>query len=102
MPDKTRSLKNLEWDVFRKMTPAEKGPYFNRGCRSYHALMAQQYDRAMLDRLCELSTRIRRIAKTRSGMLFLQDLLREKRAMLYFAQPSTRTFLSFYAACQIG
>jgi aspartate carbamoyltransferase catalytic subunit len=34
-------------------------------------------------------------------MKFLQDLLSEKRAMLYFAQPSTRTFLSFYAACQI-
>jgi aspartate carbamoyltransferase catalytic subunit len=44
---------------------------------------------------------IRRIAKTRGGMLFLKDLLSEKRAMLYFAQPSTRTFLSFYAACQI-
>ena len=29
------------------------------------------------------------------------DLLSDKRAMLYFAQPSTRTFLSFYAACQI-
>jgi aspartate carbamoyltransferase catalytic subunit len=34
-------------------------------------------------------------------MTFLQGLLSEKRAMLYFTQPSTRTFLSFYAACQI-
>jgi aspartate carbamoyltransferase catalytic subunit len=48
-----------------------------------------------------LATRVRRIAKTRGGVLFLQDLLCEKRAMLYFAQPSTRTFLSFYAACQL-
>ena len=28
-------------------------------------------------------------------------LLHHKRAMLYFTQPSTRTFLSFMAACQI-
>jgi aspartate carbamoyltransferase catalytic subunit len=28
-------------------------------------------------------------------------MLSEKRAMLYFSQPSSRTFLSFYAACQI-
>ena len=33
--------------------------------------------------------------------MFLQELLAEKRVMLYFAQPSTRTFLSFMAACQI-
>src|SRR5436190_14223921 len=34
-------------------------------------------------------------------MHFLGDLLRHKRAMLYFTQASTRTFLSFLAACQI-
>ena len=34
-------------------------------------------------------------------MRFLSDLLCHKRAMLDFTQPSSRTFLSFYAACQI-
>ena len=33
--------------------------------------------------------------------MYLQGLLAHKRAMLYFTQPSTRTFLSFQSACQI-
>lgn len=94
-------LKSIAWDDFQKVELEAKGPYFLRDEKPYHALIAQQFTRPMLDRLCELATRIRRIAKTRGGTLFLQDLLSEKRAMLYFAQPSTRTFLSFYAACQI-
>ncbi|MBU0677432.1 MAG: aspartate carbamoyltransferase [Verrucomicrobia bacterium] len=71
-----------------------------RGEAPYHALIAQQFDRGLLDRVCELSNRIRSIAKTRGGANFLRDLLCEKRAMLYFAQPSSRTFLSFLSACQ--
>ena len=94
-------LKDLPWDQFQKLGQSERATYFQRHGRPYHALLAQQFDRPMLERLCDLATKIRRIAKTRGGMLFLQDLLREKRAMLYFAQPSTRTFLSFYAAGQI-
>jgi len=95
------SLKSLSWEAFRDMDPESKAPLFNRGDRPYHALIAQQFDRALLDRIGDLATKMRKIAKTRGGMKFLQDLLSEKRAMLYFAQPSTRTFLSFYAACQI-
>ena len=34
-------------------------------------------------------------------MDFLSDLLKHKRAMLDFTQPSSRTFLSFCAACEI-
>ncbi len=94
-------LKNILWDDFQKLEAVDKGPLFLRNGRPYHALIAQQFTRSELDRLCELASRIRRIAKTRGGVLFLQDLLSEKRAMLYFSQPSTRTFLSFYAACQI-
>ncbi len=89
------------WAAFQAMGPEEKRAVFQPGGRPFHALIAEQFDRAFLDRLCELTTRARRIAKTRGGRLFLQDLLCDRRAMLYFAQPSTRTFLSFYAACQI-
>ncbi len=92
---------NLGWNQFQQLSPQDKAPFFQRNGRPYHALIAQQFERPFLDRLCELATRTRRIAKTRGGRLFLQDLLSDKRAMLYFAQPSTRTFLSFYAACQI-
>ena len=89
------------WEEFQALGPAERARYFTVNGRPYHALVAQQFERAFLDQLCELATRTRRIAKTKGGRLFLQNLLNDKRAMLYFAQPSTRTFLSFYAACQI-
>jgi aspartate carbamoyltransferase catalytic subunit len=51
--------------------------------------------------LFELADRIRKIAKTKDGLDFLQSILSHKRAVLYFAQPSTRTYLSFNNACQI-
>jgi aspartate carbamoyltransferase catalytic subunit len=63
--------------------------------------VSQQFDRAALDNLGSLATVIRRIAKTEEGMDFLAAQLPHKRAMLYFTQPSSRTFLSFTAACQI-
>lgn len=94
-------LRSISWESFQRLTPAEKAPLFSRGDAPYHALIAQQFDRRLLDRVNTVATQMRRIAKTRGGMKFLQDLLSEKRAMLYFSQPSTRTFLSFSAACQI-
>ena len=67
----------------------------------YHCLKASQFDRELLDKLFQLTNDIRLINKTKEGSLFLQNLLSHKRAMLYFVQPSTRTYLSFHAACQI-
>ena len=67
----------------------------------YHCLTAQQFDLELLEELCDLADKIREIAKTKAGMEYLGSLLNHKRAMLYFVQPSTRTFLSFYSACQI-
>jgi aspartate carbamoyltransferase catalytic subunit len=67
----------------------------------FHVLKTQQFDRAILDELCELTTSIRRFAKTKEGLVYLRSLLADKRFMLYFTQPSTRTFLSFNTACQI-
>lgn len=67
----------------------------------YHCIKSQQFDRELLDHLCELADKIRDIAKSKKGMEYLMSLLNHKRAMLYFVQPSTRTFLSFYSACQI-
>jgi aspartate carbamoyltransferase catalytic subunit len=98
---KDNKLKTVGWEDFKSLSSEQKAGFLNRDERPYHALLAQQFDRPMLDRICELATKTRKIAKTRGGMNFLQSLLSEKRVMLYFAQPSTRTFLSFYAACQI-
>ena len=94
-------LKKVSWQDFQKLTPEQKGPYFLRQKQPYHVLNAQQFDRPTLERICDLATKTRMIGKTKGGIHFLQDLLPEKRAMLYFVQPSTRTFLSFYSACQI-
>ena len=41
------------------------------------------------------------LAKSSTGARLLQDLASNRRAMLYFTQPSTRTFLSFNNACHI-
>ena len=41
------------------------------------------------------------MSKCRDGALYLKTVLSDKRAMLYFAQPSSRTYLSFQAACQL-
>lgn len=94
-------LNQIAWDEFSGLSSVEKSPYLQSGGHTYHALLAQQFSRPMLEDLCSLATCVRRIAKTREGSAFLQQRLFDKRAMLYFAQPSSRTYLSFYSACQI-
>ena len=99
---KRKRLDEISWEDFHSLSQDDQAPYLvQSNGRPYHVLVAQQFDREMLDNLCDLATRIRRIAKSKQGMGFLSDLLNHKRAMLYFHQPSSRTFLSFYAACQI-
>ncbi|MEI6148548.1 MAG: aspartate carbamoyltransferase [bacterium] len=94
-------LNEISWDAFAAMDVMAKAPYLSQDGREYHVLVAQQFTRARLEALGTLATRIRRIAKEEDGMTFLRGLLNNHRAMLYFSQPSSRTFLSFCAACQI-
>jgi len=94
-------VRPIDWKTFRELRGSEKKEYFMRDGDIFHVIMAQQFDRPSLDYICGLTTKIRGIAKGNQGMLFLQSLLQTKRAMLYFVQPSTRTFLSFMSACQI-
>ena len=67
----------------------------------FHVIDPRVFGRPLLDELCEVATSVRGIAKYRSGATFLQGLLPAQRAMLYFTQPSTRTFLSFNNACHV-
>lgn len=67
----------------------------------FHVIDPRAFGRELLDELCDLATRARAIAKTDMGARSLQQLLPAHRAMLYFTQPSTRTFLSFNNACHI-
>jgi len=95
------TLRRISWKKYESLSLTEKAPYFNEAGRIYHVMIAQQFDRSQLDGMGTLATLIRRIAKAEEGIKFLKDLLSHKRAMLYFSQPSSRTFLSFCAACQI-
>ncbi len=67
----------------------------------FHLIDPNGIDRDLLDDLCALTTRVRTLAKHPDGARFLLGLLPDRRAMLYFVQPSTRTFLSFNNACHI-
>ncbi|MBW2367936.1 MAG: aspartate carbamoyltransferase [Deltaproteobacteria bacterium] len=89
------------WNEFYSNTVGEKLTAFSKEGRIYDVIYAQQFDRKVLDDLCDLSEMIRHLAKTKGGQKKLRNLLPHKRAMLYFVQPSTRTFLSFLNACQI-
>ncbi len=95
----TNQLNKISWQDFKNLSLDEKGGYFQSP--PYHTLIAQQFSRPQLEMLCTLATKIRQISKRREGAIFLKTLLSDKRSMLYFAQPSSRTYLSFNSACQI-
>ncbi|MDB4756498.1 hypothetical protein OAG56_03930 [Mariniblastus sp.] len=92
-------LSEFQWQLDRpiRMKTAE----FEREGRLKHCIFASQFDRPLLQKTCFIADMIRVLSRTREGSNKLRELLSHKRAMLYFAQPSTRTFLSFMAACQI-
>ena len=89
------------WDEFYSIEKSDKLDFFIRNGRMLDVLFSQQFDREFLDNMCLLATRIRRMALTKMGAQKLSNLLSHKRAMLYFVQPSTRTFISFLNACHI-
>jgi aspartate carbamoyltransferase catalytic subunit len=79
----------------------QKLPEFSRDERLRHVIFSRQFSVDLLEDLASTADKIRGLSKARVGQDFLINLLHHKRAMLYFTQPSTRTFLSFMAACQI-
>ncbi len=104
MKKKNKSVpdfKKLMWEEFYKKPLDKKLHYFTEAGHLFDCLFSQQFNRKLLDHLFTLATRIRTIAKNKDGLDWLQTLLSHKRAMLYFIQPSTRTFLSFQSACYI-
>jgi aspartate carbamoyltransferase catalytic subunit len=90
-----------EWEHFRTKKKADKLSFFKRNGRLFDILYTQQFDKEFLAHLFRISDRIRTIAKTQKGLNFLRTTLSDKRAMLFFVQPSTRTFMSFLNACHI-
>lgn len=88
------------WETFHSLPIEQRLPLFQREGRLFDVIYAQQFERDYLENLFTLADTIWKIAKTKKGMDFLQTVLSDKRAMLFFVQPSTRTFLSFLNACQ--
>jgi len=78
----------------------EKLFHFMKNEKIYHVIFAEQFNRDVIDRLCRIADVLRKIAQTREGQDFLRSLLAHKSVMLYFTQPSTRTYLSFVRSCQ--
>ncbi|MDH3588270.1 MAG: aspartate carbamoyltransferase [Gammaproteobacteria bacterium] len=67
----------------------------------FHVIEPRVFKRELLDELCDITDTARALAKTKEGAAKLHASLADKRAMLYFTQASTRTFLSFNNACHI-
>ena len=92
-----KKLFNIAWEEFSALPLMEKIPYLMQPDGvPYHTLFAQQFDSVLLDKLAALANEIRAIAKTRIGSEYLRQQVTHKRAMLYFSQPSSRTFLSLF------
>lgn len=99
---KTQDERDLVLYETRLQRPVRiKTPEFERNGRIRHVIFSGQFSASLLDELAGIADMIRIMSKNRAGQDFLINLLPHRRAMLYFTQPSTRTFLSFMAACQI-
>ena len=92
---------NANWGEFYKKDISEKLPFFTKEGRLYDCLFAQQFNRRLLTHLFKTADALRDITQNKEGMDYAGGLLSHIRAMLYFVQPSTRTFLSFLNACHI-
>lgn len=104
LPEKQRTQDEIDLLTYRSRLDRpdrEKALELQRNDRLRHVVFSSQYSVGLLEKLTGIADNIRMLSKSREGQDFLLGLLHPKRAMLYFTQPSTRTFLSFMAACQI-
>jgi len=96
-------MKRISWEEYTALDVTSRIPYLKKTDAEgepFHVLYAQQFNRTMLDELCALADVIRKIHKTPEGGAFLRSLLANTNALNLFAQPSTRTFMSFLVAEQ--
>ena len=90
-----------EYESLTERDLADKNHDMHRNGRLKHLIFGSQLNTRLLDKLFRSADMIRRLSRDPDGNRRLRELLAHRRAMLYFTQPSTRTFLSFMAACQI-
>lgn len=100
--EKKLKIKNIMqqyegWELFKSKPTDEKAAIFSKEDGGlFDVIYAQQFTKAHLEELFVLADKVREIATTQRGMNFLRTILSDKRAMLFFVQPSTRTFLFFF------
>ncbi|MFH1430299.1 MAG: aspartate carbamoyltransferase [Candidatus Uhrbacteria bacterium] len=74
-------------------------------CSRYHfpssLISTESLDRPAVDFLIRLAEHIRELSSDPSSLVAMRKLLAHESALLYFAQPSTRTYCSFVRACQL-
>ena len=90
-----------EYEPLIKRPIRKKIADFNRDGRLKHAILSSQFTRSLLEEICDHADMVRELAGDTDGKRKLGTLLSHLHAMLYFTQPSTRTFLSFAAACRL-
>ncbi len=90
-----------QFELFTQKPVTEKIETFKQNDRLFDLIISQQLNRSLIDEIYQITTKLRHLSKSKIGSHFLMNLLHHKRAMLYFAQPSSRTFLSFENACHI-
>jgi aspartate carbamoyltransferase catalytic subunit len=96
-------MKKITWQDYGALDISERIPYLSRSLDSrepFHVIYSQQFNRRILDEVCALADRIRAMHKSEDGREFLGGLLARRTALNLFAQPSTRTYLSFQVAEQ--
>jgi aspartate carbamoyltransferase catalytic subunit len=64
-------------------------------------MLSHQFSISLMEELFDIADHVKEMTRKPNGIEFLKSLLCHKKAMLYFTQPSTRTFLSFLTACQM-
>jgi len=86
---------------FKKLPTEERVKCFEKNGRLFDMILSQQLNREIIDNIYDITNHLRHISESKAGSLFMQNILCHKRAMLYFTQPSSRTFLSFESACHM-
>src|SRR6266496_1485581 len=69
--------------------------------RLVHLVHTRQFTRRLAEDIFDVADRARRLNTSRPGSAYLKESLVGRLALLYFVQPSTRTFLSFHAAASL-
>ena len=95
------SILDEKFEEFQAGSIEERIKCFKQDGRLFDMIVSQQLDRKILNDIYDITNQLRTISKSKSGSIFIQSLLCHKRAMLYFTQPSSRTFLSFESACHM-